>query len=527
MAPIPGNLSRAASVNKGRLSRLIGLVLVFCFALLPGSVWSKDIKVLRIGIGIDPNTLVPHEITTMIPSNIAKLIYGPLANYSDDNQLIPNLALSWSFSPDGKAFTVKLRQGVKFTDGSDLNAHSVKNSMEIVLNPKVRVPLRFLLGPIQSMDAVDDYTVRYNLKSPFAPMEEILALSNTLSLKASTPFDPERLSKEHVGAGPYKLTEWVRGERLVLERNENYWGERPTVEKLIYMVIPESATRVAMLRAGQLDIIYSPSPPDIQSLESSPDFKVARPLSNRMIFIGLNAQKGYTKDKRVRQAFNYAVDKKAICDRILFGMANPLDAPMPPTLFGYSKMANQYEYNPEKAKALLKEAGFPKDAEVKLITPTGRYLYDKEVAETVQAYLQEVGVKANLRTYDWPTYSALTAAPLEKTELELFLLGWGAPYYDADFMTFMFFSSFVHPPAGLGATYYSNKEFDQTTYMARSIVDKEKRKALYQKAAQILWDDAPVIWLYVEPFSIAYSAKYKGIQVQPHEMCFPQYMTYR
>jgi ABC-type transport system substrate-binding protein len=527
MQLLSGNGRYSVSRRKARLAMLLGLLLVFCLGLIPGNGWSKDIKVLKIGIGIDPDTLVPHEITTMIPANIAKLIYGPLADYSDDNQLIPNLALSWAFSPDGKTFTVKLRQGVKFTDGSDFDAHSVKNSFEIIMNPKVRVPLRFLFGPIQSIDAVDDHTVRYNLKAPFAPMDEILALSNTLSLKATTPLDIEKLRKEHIGAGPYRLTEWVRGERIVLERNDQYWGRRPTVEKLIYMIIPESATRIAMLRAGQLDIIYSPSPPDIQSLERSPDFKVARPLSNRMIFIGMNTQKGYTQDKRVRQAFNYAIDKQAICDRILFGVAKPLDAPMPPSLFGYSRMPNQYEYNPEKARALLKEAGFPEGGEVKLITPTGRYLYDKEVAETVQAYLQEVGVKANLRTYDWPTYNAMTAAPFEKTELELYLLGWGAPYYDADFMTFMYFSSFVRPPNGIGATFYANQEFDQITYMARSIVDKPKRQALYEKATQILWDDAPVIWLYVEPFSIAYAAKYKGIRVQPHEMCFPQYMTYR
>ncbi|MBT4637709.1 MAG: hypothetical protein HN580_07725 [Deltaproteobacteria bacterium] len=513
--------------KKSHLMLLVGIALVISMGIMPAAVWGKDIKVLRIGIGIDPDTLVPFQITTMIPFNIAQLIYEPILQYGENGELIPNLATSWKFSPDGKTFTIKLRKGVKFTDGSDFNAYSHKNYIDMQLNPKIRAPFRFFLAAIKNVETPDAYTVKFNLKSTFAPMAEVTALGAAMSLKATQPFDINKLRKEHVGAGPYKLVEWVKGERLVLVRNENYWGKRPTVDKIIYRVIPESATRIAMLRSGELDISYSPSPPDIKSLEASPDFNVARPLSTRMIFIGMNTQKGFTKNKYFRQALNYAIDKKAITERVLFGIAKPLEGTMPPSLFGYSRMDNQYEYNPEKAKALLKKANFPPNTEISLISPVGRYNYDKQIAETVQAYLQNIGVNAKLRTYDWPTYQAMTRKPLDKTELELFLLGWGAPYYDADFMTFMFFSSYVQPPRGLNSSFYSNKEFDKLTYMARVVLDKNKRKALYKKATEILWDDAPVIWLHVEPFSIAYSSKFKGIQVLSHEKCYPQYMTYR
>ncbi len=506
---------------------LVGIALVICMGIMPAAVWGKDIKVLRIGIGIDPDTLVPFQITTMIPFNISQLIYGPILQYGENGELTPNLATSWGYSADGKTFTLKLRKGVKFTDGSDFNAYSHKNYIDMQLNPKIRAPFRFLLAAIKSVDVVDPYTVRYNLKAVFAPLDQVTALGAAMSLKATQPYDINRLRKEHVGAGPYKLVEWVKGERIVLVRNKNYWGKRPTVDKIIYMIIPESATRIAMLRSGELDISYSPSPPDIKSLEADPNFKVARPLSTRMIFIGMNTQKGWTKNKYFRQALNYAIDKKAITERILFGIAKPLDSTMPPSMFGYSKMENQYDYNPEKAKALLKKANFPPNTEISLISPVGRYTYDKQVAETVQAYLQNIGVKAKLRTYDWPTYMGMTMKPKDKSELQLFLMGWGAPYYDADFMTFMYFSSYVHPPRGLGSTFYANKKFDGLTYMARSTTDKNKRKALYKQAQQLLWDDAPVIWLHTEAFSIAYSSKYKGIQVLSHEKCYPQYMTYR
>jgi peptide/nickel transport system substrate-binding protein len=209
----------------------------------------------------------------------------------------------------------------------------------------------------------------------------------------------------------------------------------------------------------------------------------------------------------------------------MFDVAKPLDAPMSPILFGHTPMANQYDYNPDKAKALLKEAGFDFNREVKMITPTGRYTYDKQVAEAVQAYLQDIGVKVQLRTYDWPTYIGMTSKPLDQTELELYLIGWGAPYLDADFALFMYFSSFVQPPRGLGACFYSNPEFDKATGAARQILDKGKRRELYKQAATMLWEDAAAIWLHGEPYSIAYRSDLKGLTVLPLERMYPTYVT--
>jgi len=280
-----------------------------------------------------------------------------------------------------------------------------------------------------------------------------------------------------------------------------------------------------MLRAGQLDLAYSPTPADVPSLEADPNITVARPLSTRMMFMGMNTQKGPTQDKLVRQAFNYAVDKEAITDKILFKVAKPLDGPLPPSIFGYTRMEKQYTYDPEKAKALLKQANFPKDTVVKMITPNGRYMYDKQIAEAIQAYLQDIGVKAELRTYDWPTYMGITSKPLDQSEVELFLMGWGFPYYDADPYLLVYFSSFVHPPRGLNTTFYLNPKYDQAVGAARQIMDPAKRQALYKQAGTMLWDDAAAIWLYVEPFAIAYHSKYKNLDIRPNERIYPTYAT--
>jgi peptide/nickel transport system substrate-binding protein len=188
-------------------------------------------------------------------------------------------------------------------------------------------------------------------------------------------------------------------------------------------------------------------------------------------------------------------------------------------------MENQYTYDPQKAKALLKQADFPKDTVVHMMTPTGRYTYDKQVAEAIQAYLQDIGVKTELRTYDWPTYNAILMKPLDQTEVELYLIGWGWPIYDADPYFLVYFSGFVHPPKGMNATFYTNPEYDQTVGAARQVMDPAKRLALYKQAGTMLWGDAAAIWLYNEPFIIVHHSKVQGLDIRPNERLYPTYAT--
>lgn len=512
--------------RKGKLTIVfIAVILAFGLGFMPAQALAKDIKVLRIGIGIDPDTINPIEITTAIPANITELLYGTLFKTNAKGEVIPNMASEWSVSEDGLTWTIMLRKGIKFIDGAPFNAQTLKRQLELIQDPKVRMPFRFLFAPVKNLVVMDDYTIQYHLHAPFAPFADLLSVFAVPSQKALTPYDSAKLNQNPVGAGPYKLQEWIRGERLVLVRNDGYWGKKPTVEKIVFQIIPETATRIAMLRAGQLDLAYSPTPADVPSLEADPNITVARPLSTRMMFMGMNTQKGPTQDKLVRQAFNYAVDKEAITDKILFKVAKPLDGPLPPSIFGYTRMEKQYTYDPEKAKALLKQANFPKDTVVKMITPNGRYMYDKQIAEAIQAYLQDIGVKAELRTYDWPTYMGITSKPLDQSEVELFLMGWGFPYYDADPYLLVYFSSFVHPPRGLNTTFYLNPKYDQAVGAARQIMDPAKRQALYKQAGTMLWDDAAAIWLYVEPFAIAYHSKYKNLDIRPNERIYPTYAT--
>ncbi len=485
-----------------------------------------EIKELKIGIGIDADTLNPQEQTTSLPINMCELIYDTLFYQTPDAKLEPRLATKYEVSEDGLTYTIHLRKGVKFSDGTPFDAKALKLTFDRALDPDMKVPLRFQIVMIEEVAIVDDYTIRVKLKYPFAPF------GPTLSTAVVTPISPAAIEKygedvrrKPVGAGPYVLKKWVAGDRIVLVRNENYYGPKPTVGTLTYKIVPETATREAMLRAGQIDICYKPLPSDVAALEADPKITVDMPLDTRTIFMGLNCKKGVTKNKLVRQAFNYAVDKKAIVKKVLFDTALPMDGPVSPVLFGYHKMAHQYEYNPEKAKELLKEANFDFDQTVHMRTPHGRYLFDKQVSEAIQAYLQAIGVKAELRTYDWPTYVAGLLKPIEETELELFLLGWGPMVLDADVTLYGQFHSSVNPPKGLGAAHYSSPEYDKAIEATRLEQDPKKRLELFKKASEIVWDDCPWIWLHVEKFVIAYSSKIKGMVVTSTEKFYPTYVT--
>jgi len=507
------------------ISVAFAVAIWFGFCFTPSDLGAQ-LPELTIGIGVDTDTLNPQEQTTSLFINICELIYDSLLYENAEGKLEPRLATKVDVSIDGLVYTLHLRKDVRFSDGNPFNAQAMKLTIDRGLDPKMRVPKRYLINMIKEAKVVDDYTLVINLSCPFAPF------MRTLSAFVLFPISPAAIEKyeeevrhKPVGAGPYVLKEWDKGDRIVLVRNETYYGKEPTVEKLIFEIVPEPTKREAMLAAGQLDICYKPSPSNVAALKSNPNIAVDMPLGTRTIFIGLNCQKGATKNKLVRQAFNYAVDKKAIAGEVLFDTAVPMDGPCSPMLFGYHKMANQYEYNPEKAKELLKKANFDFNQTLQMRTPQGRYNFDRQVSESVQAYLQAIGVKVELRTYDWPTYVAGLLKPLDQTELELFLLGWGPMIMDADTALYEQFHSSVSPPRGLGSAFYSVPEFDKAIEATRMEQNPQKRLELFKKASDIVWDDCPWIWLHVKKFSLAYRSHLMGLVVTGTEKFYPTYVT--
>lgn len=475
----------------------------------PTAVTAKTL--LKVAIGTDLDTVDPHGQTTTTVFNVMRHVYETLLFFDEKGNLVPCLAERWEVSPDGLAYTFYIRKGVRFHDGSALDAETVKMNFERWMDPNVRVPLRTHLGPIDRVEVVDNYTVRVYLKQPYAPF--LRAVASYLLIAS-----PEAIRKygnatiaEPAGTGPFKFVAWEKGKMVVLERSDEYWGQKPLIQRIEWHVIPEASTRVAALLAGDVDFVYSPPATDIARLKATSGVTVVTPVSNRVIFVAL-LPKGPLANPLVRQALNYAVDKKAIIDHVLYGLGIEADAPLPPHFFGYRPMP-KYEYNVQKAKELLAKAGYPQGFKMTLLHPTGRYLMDKQVAEAVQAYLAQIGVQVELKTMDWPSFVAELRKPLEEKTFDAILLGWGPFVTDAHFTLHGQFHSDNAPPKGLAAAHYSNPVLDDLLVKAMSEVDEDKRKELYARAIEIIWHDAPWIFLYTQLSFYAHTSKLAGYQV--------------
>ncbi len=481
---------------------------------------SNQQKFLRIGIGIDADTLDPAGQTTTTVSNIVRFMVESLFTIDVDGSVKPLLAESYEVSTDGKEYLIKLRKNVRFQDGTPFNATAVKLTFERLLDPNVNVPARAYYKIIQKVEVIDTYTVKFILKEPYAPFITVLAFTQSGILSPKAVFElGSKISTapQNVGTGPYKFKEWVKGDRIVLVRNDNYWNGTPYFSELVFKVVPDAQTRIAMLLAGDLDLIIQPPATDVNILRQRSDVKVVSVASNRVMFIGINTQWGPFKDVRVRRALNYAVDKEAIVKNVLFGLGQVMDSVLPTYSLGYVKLG-PYTYDPAKAKELLKEAGYPNGFKVTLVTPSGRYLFDKQVAEAIAQDLRKIGLEVEVRTYDWPTYVSILLAPLNKTELQLFLLGWSPGSPDPHFYLYQRFHSTQITPNGFNNFFYANAEVDKLLDEGVKVMDFNLRVEIYRNVSKLIWEDAPNIFLYIQYFVVAYRADLTGVKVYPYEM---------
>ncbi|MFN3347091.1 MAG: ABC transporter substrate-binding protein, partial [Candidatus Bipolaricaulaceae bacterium] len=299
-------------------------------------------------------------------------------------------------------------------------------------------------------------------------------------------------------------------------RNDEYWGEKPYVDAVVFKVVPSDATRLVLLETGQVHAIMRVPPMDAPRIAAMPGLEVVTVPSVRTIYIGFNHQKAPWTDVRVRQAINYAVDKEAIVKEILGGAGGVSTAPIMPLIFGYSEQ-KPYAYDPEKARKLLDEAGIPRGFKCTLYHPTGRYMMDAAIAEAVQAYLREVGIEAELITMEWAAYLAFLRKPVQEATFDMYLLGWGCVTLDADYGLFALFHSGEWAPKDNNFSFYSNPAVDSLLEQGRVTADPEARKGIYAEAIKILWEDAAWLFLHYEVQINAQSTKVKGLIHHPRE----------
>ena len=510
------------------LLALSGLALAACGTGGGGQQTSSGPKhgdMLRVAIGIDPDTLDPAAQTTTTAGQIVDMMAETLVTIDEKGGLKPLLATKWEQSTDGLSWTFTLRTGVKFADATPFNAQAVKFSIDRLLSPTTFKAQPGVLGGkngIQRVDVVDDTHVKFTLGSKLAPFVSAMTQTQTAIISPASvgvaPNKPEVITQP-VGTGPYKFKERVAGDHITLEANKDYWGTKANYDTQTYKVVPEGASREALVKSGGADVIALPPANDIPALQADSNLKVIMGPSDRTIQIVINTtdqMQPLMQKPEVRQALNYAVDKNAIIKNVMFGAATPLSGPMATSLFGYCQTGT-YSYDQAKAKSMLQSAGAA-GMTVKLASPTGRYVQDIQVANAVAGYLRDAGLKVEgPATTDWPTYLATYAnVPPAQSKIDLHLLGWAPPYLDAQQQFEQFYSPRI-PPAGLETSYYKNPQVDTLIEQGNTGTDQSQRQKSYCDAAKMVWNDAPWIFLYNQKYPFVTSAKVTGVTGLPNE----------
>lgn len=500
----------------------VRLLVLAVLTLATGVGVASAAGTFRIAVGVDPDTVDPVQMTTTTVANMVDYVVETLTQLDPDGRTQPLLAESWTVSPDGLQYTFRLRKGVVFHDGTPFDARAVKWNLDRLKDPQVRVPIRAPY-PIERVEAVDPATVRVTLSRPSAPF--INALTWTTAGMVS-PASADKHGNEYknivhpVGTGPYVFRERKKGESLTVTLFDRYWGRKPHYDTVVFRIVPEAATRESLLLAGQVDLIILPPVADLPALQRNPAVKVLLAPSDRTIFLAINTTR-FT-DRRVRQALNHAVDKAAIIQNVLFGSADPMDAPMAPSLFGYCRVGS-YEYNPARARQLLAEAGVRPGTRIGLLHPTGRYVQDKEATQAIAGYLREVGLEPVTQTMDWPTYIKTITTPADKgNTTELHYLGWAPAFLDAAQQMLQFLSTY-HPPGGLATTFYKDPRVDELILAADRESHPDRRKELYCEASRRVWEDAPWVFLWVQRFPIVHSARVRDVSSIPNEKFYAVY----
>ncbi|WP_312111274.1 glutathione ABC transporter substrate-binding protein [Brevibacillus reuszeri] len=457
----------------------------------------------------DANNLDPHFISAINAASVVhhKVYEGLIAR--DENMVFkPMLATEWK-QLDDVTWEFKLREGVTFHDGTPFNAEAVKATIGRVLDEKVGSPRASQFQMITEVKVVDDYTVQFKLAYPYSPLLSILANheGSIISPKAIEQYGKD-LSKHPVGTGPFVFESWTPGQEIILVKNDKYWGEQVKFDKAVFKVVPEDTTRIAMVETGEAHIAEPLPVTEIERVKNSPQIDLYRTAGLGTDFIGFNNKKKPFDDVRVRQAINYAIETDAIIQGVYNNIGTRANSAMSPKVLGYSESLKGYSFDPNKAKALLKEAGYPNGFKTTLWTGDRKERIN--AAEVIQSQLKGIGIDVEIKVLEYGAY--LDAE--DNGETDMFISGWGNATGDADYNQYNLFHSASLGKGG-NTTFYVNPEVDKLIEQGRREQDTEKRKQIYAQALQIEADEAPMVPIRNLEHVAAVGKNIKGFWISP------------
>jgi len=478
------------------MRRLTVLALAVALALIgAGAAPAQDrarTKEVVIGLGAEPRTMLAVTIVDWTTNNMLEHIYDRLLDRDPKTfKPRPMLAESWRIVTD-TTWEFKLRKGVKFHNGEPFTAHAVKATIDYALDPanKSHFTAAAYWGLVKEVQVVDDFAVRFLTKQPWPNLIDSASLTNSLIMpaKALRELGPAKLAEKPIGTGPFRFVEWKRDERLVLERNPDYWQGPADVSRVTFRFIPEFSARMAALLSGEIDIMKDVPPHAVEAVERSGRARLRSTVSSRINYLALvNLKPGPMQDVRVRRAMNHAVDVDELIKQVLKGRATRMCGPMAPANVDYAPV-ECYKHDQARALALLKEVGQdPAKLELTLDTPSGRYPLDKDVSLAIAAQLQRLGIKVNVVVNEWGTH--LDKIKNRNTG-DMFFLGWGPALHGQGTMQPLFLADQTY------ASYGNNAVLSEKISRASTLLDPKARAEAYAELQRLVHDEAPWVFLW-------------------------------
>ena len=479
----------------------------FLFALIvlaPFALAQQPGGVLNVGMQTDPVGLDPHTTNATATRNMLENVYDTLVMFDSSLQIVPGLAESWEASEDGLTWTFKLRPGVTFHNGDPLRASDVAFSINRIKDPDVASPRSGDFAVVESVTAQGDETVVITLSEPFSPLLSKLAQSlNVIVSEAVTTANNGDLNGAVVGTGPFKFVEYLPQTRLVLEKNENFWGEDaagnplPYLDGITFQFYPEPAARTTAVQTGNADWIEYVPAADVAVLEADPNVEVVGGLSANFRSLYLNVTRPPFDNPLVRQALSYAIDEQAVVDLALFGVGGvaATGTTIPAGNYYAVESSPYVGRDVERARELLEEAGYGDGFDFDLYV-TSTYDFLRTPAEIIQANLADIGVTANIVAEDWSIY----LPTVQEGDFDATILGESGQSDPDDFLFDVFYT-------GGGGNFgeFTSPELDALLEEGRRASSQEERRRIYEEVQALILEEAPHVFLF-------HSAQYEALQ---------------
>lgn len=468
-----------------------------------GATESEERTDLIFGITSEPKSLTPYQMDEFTGFGMSYQLYNALIELKADGSMVPSLATSWEYENDGKDIVFHLREGVKFHNGEEMTAEDVAWSF----NRAMETPTTSnTTSTFERMEIIDDYTVRLVQKHVFGPVESVMPFAHLRIVnKAADEADPDGFARAPVGTGPYKFVSWDAGDKITLEAFDDYWEGEPAIKKLVYKITLDTNTALVALENGEIDICDTIPNSQRQTVENSDNLIWAAAPQAATYFLQLNTSNKPFDNKLVRQAIAHAIDKEALVIGALEGNGAPIEAMMSPSVEFYPEgFKSEFQYDPERAKELLAEAGYPDGFRVEFTAmDDSRFL---PACEMIQEMFRQVGIDAYIEKYERSVW-------LEKVrnthDYDMTFMNTSPVYSDADYLYSLYHSDFIATMKNWGEV--DDPELDALLEEGRASVVPEERAEIYRKVVEVMDKNMYAPPLYVPEQPIVYNKDLKGV----------------